>query len=182
LELGSTIKSPQILELSGIGRSEVLSKIGVDLKIDLPGVGENVQEHNAALVMVELDPKADHETFDRMLDPGYAAESLKLQYVTRSSLYLDLVPFYPCSAQGKGIHHLGWSTYAYFPLSVANPSGASAIVDKAAQAIADLKKSPLPSGLAEQLDLQLAALRDDTVPDMEILMFPGFFPSICETI
>ena len=39
----STIKSPQILELSGIGRKDVLSKIGVDVKIELPGVGENVQ-------------------------------------------------------------------------------------------------------------------------------------------
>lgn len=39
----SAIKSPHILELSGIGRPDILSKIGVDLKVDLPGVGENVQ-------------------------------------------------------------------------------------------------------------------------------------------
>lgn len=41
----SALKSPHILELSGIGREDVLEKIGVPLKIDLPGVGENVQEH-----------------------------------------------------------------------------------------------------------------------------------------
>ena len=40
-----TLKTPQILELSGIGRKEVLDKIGVPLKLNLPGVGENVQEH-----------------------------------------------------------------------------------------------------------------------------------------
>jgi choline dehydrogenase-like flavoprotein len=40
-----TIKSPQILELSGIGRKDVLDRLGVDVTIDLPGVGENVQEH-----------------------------------------------------------------------------------------------------------------------------------------
>ena len=40
-----TIKTPQLLELSGIGRKEVLQKIGVPLKIELPGVGENVQDH-----------------------------------------------------------------------------------------------------------------------------------------
>jgi choline dehydrogenase-like flavoprotein len=40
-----TIKSPQLLELSGIGRKDVLDRLGVDVKIDLPGVGENVQEH-----------------------------------------------------------------------------------------------------------------------------------------
>lgn len=39
----SAIKSPQILELSGIGRADILSKIGVKLKVELPGVGENVQ-------------------------------------------------------------------------------------------------------------------------------------------
>lgn len=40
-----TIKTPQILELSGIGGPDILKRIGVPLKIDLPGVGENVQDH-----------------------------------------------------------------------------------------------------------------------------------------
>ncbi|KAJ7849598.1 glucose-methanol-choline oxidoreductase, partial [Mycena leptocephala] len=39
------IKSPQILELSGIGRKEILENIGVECKIDLRGVGQNVQDH-----------------------------------------------------------------------------------------------------------------------------------------
>lgn len=39
------LKSPQILELSGIGRPEVLTKLGVKVKVPLDGVGENVQEH-----------------------------------------------------------------------------------------------------------------------------------------
>lgn len=41
----STFHSPQILELSGIGRRNVLDKIGVPVQVELPGVGENVQEH-----------------------------------------------------------------------------------------------------------------------------------------
>lgn len=41
----STLKSPQILELSGIGRRDVLEKIGVPVKVELPGVGENLQDH-----------------------------------------------------------------------------------------------------------------------------------------
>ena len=41
----STIKSPQILELSGIGRREILEKAGIAVKVDLRGVGENLQEH-----------------------------------------------------------------------------------------------------------------------------------------
>lgn len=35
----------QILELSGIGNKEILEKVGVKVIVDLPGVGENVQEH-----------------------------------------------------------------------------------------------------------------------------------------
>ncbi|EKM48823.1 uncharacterized protein PHACADRAFT_214643 [Phanerochaete carnosa HHB-10118-sp] len=48
------LKSPQILELSGIGRNDVLSKIGVPVKLDLPGVGENMQEHMALAMSWEL--------------------------------------------------------------------------------------------------------------------------------
>lgn len=39
----TTVKSPQILELSGIGRRDVLERIDVPVKVDLPGVGENLQ-------------------------------------------------------------------------------------------------------------------------------------------
>ncbi|KAJ7681166.1 hypothetical protein B0H17DRAFT_1138604 [Mycena rosella] len=41
----TAIKSPQILELSGIGRKEILKNIGVECKVDLRGVGQNVQNH-----------------------------------------------------------------------------------------------------------------------------------------
>ncbi|MCB1615794.1 MAG: choline dehydrogenase [Pseudomonadales bacterium] len=39
------IKSPQILQLSGVGHAEDLKKAGVVLKVELPGVGRNLQEH-----------------------------------------------------------------------------------------------------------------------------------------
>lgn len=44
LSLGS-YHSPQLLELSGIGNSEHLSKQGIETKVNLNGVGENLQEH-----------------------------------------------------------------------------------------------------------------------------------------
>tara|TARA_Y100001956_G_scaffold82783_1_gene105595 strand:- start:3778 stop:5469 length:1692 start_codon:yes stop_codon:yes gene_type:complete len=40
-----SIGSPQLLQLSGIGPKEVLSKANVELKHELPGVGENLQDH-----------------------------------------------------------------------------------------------------------------------------------------
>jgi choline dehydrogenase-like flavoprotein len=39
------VGTPQLLELSGIGDGERLSKLGVDVAQHLPGVGENLQDH-----------------------------------------------------------------------------------------------------------------------------------------
>ena len=41
----STVNSPAILERSGIGKPEVLKAAGVDVAHELPGVGENLQDH-----------------------------------------------------------------------------------------------------------------------------------------
>ena len=39
------IGSPQILQVSGVGNSEKLKKIGIEIIHDLKGVGENLQDH-----------------------------------------------------------------------------------------------------------------------------------------
>ncbi|KAG9597146.1 FAD/NAD(P)-binding domain-containing protein, partial [Aureobasidium melanogenum] len=39
------IRTPQLLELSGIGDKNVLAKAGVQSRINLPGVGNNLQDH-----------------------------------------------------------------------------------------------------------------------------------------
>ena len=41
----SSINSPRLLMLSGIGDSEELSKHGIDVVANLPGVGKNLQDH-----------------------------------------------------------------------------------------------------------------------------------------
>ena len=40
-----SVQSPQLLELSGIGSSEILKAAGIETKIDNPNVGENLQDH-----------------------------------------------------------------------------------------------------------------------------------------
>jgi choline dehydrogenase-like flavoprotein len=74
----SAIKDPQILELSGIGRREVLEKIGVEVRIDLPGVGENVQEHTMNFSTFELKNGEWGATSDDRKDPVKSAAALKL--------------------------------------------------------------------------------------------------------
>jgi choline dehydrogenase len=42
---GGAINSPQLLQLSGVGSAAELNPLGVDVVQDLPGVGENLQDH-----------------------------------------------------------------------------------------------------------------------------------------
>jgi choline dehydrogenase len=42
---GGAIASPQLLQISGVGAADHLRGIGVDVVADLPGVGENLQDH-----------------------------------------------------------------------------------------------------------------------------------------
>jgi choline dehydrogenase len=42
---GGAINTPQLLQLSGVGNPELLRGLGTDVVADLPGVGENLQDH-----------------------------------------------------------------------------------------------------------------------------------------
>jgi choline dehydrogenase len=42
---GGAINTPQLLQLSGIGNAAELQALGIDVVNDLPGVGENLQDH-----------------------------------------------------------------------------------------------------------------------------------------
>jgi choline dehydrogenase len=45
------LRSPQILMLSGIGPAEHLRDLGVEVVVDLPGVGQNLQDHPTAMAV-----------------------------------------------------------------------------------------------------------------------------------
>ncbi|MGH3256495.1 MAG: choline dehydrogenase [Streptosporangiaceae bacterium] len=42
---GGAINSPQLLQLSGVGNGAELAELGIEVVADLPGVGENLQDH-----------------------------------------------------------------------------------------------------------------------------------------
>ncbi|KAL5636474.1 hypothetical protein ACGC1H_000440 [Rhizoctonia solani] len=50
-----TFQTPQLLMLSGIGPSQQLTKLGIKTLVDLPGVGENVQDRMEATVVWKLN-------------------------------------------------------------------------------------------------------------------------------
>jgi choline dehydrogenase len=45
ISCGGAINSPKLLQLSGVGNKEELAALGIDSVHDLPGVGENLQDH-----------------------------------------------------------------------------------------------------------------------------------------
>jgi hypothetical protein len=49
------------------------------VKVDLPGVGENVQEHFLFPTTYEIRSETQLETLDLLRNPEYAAERLKFQ-------------------------------------------------------------------------------------------------------
>jgi choline dehydrogenase-like flavoprotein len=55
------LHTPQLLELSGIGDSRILSNFGIDTVVDLPGVGANYQDHlllftsQTGIILAELN-------------------------------------------------------------------------------------------------------------------------------
>ena len=49
-----TINSPQLLELSGIGQTDILFEHNIELRHELPGVGENLRDHYAPRLIWEV--------------------------------------------------------------------------------------------------------------------------------
>lgn len=71
------IGSPRLLLLSGIGPADHLSKLGIDVVLDQPQVGENLQDHLDLYCICELSGPF---SYDRYAKPWFAALA-GLQYV-----------------------------------------------------------------------------------------------------
>ena len=48
--------SPQVLQLSGIGPKKLLSGLGIETLVDLPGVGRNFQDQPAMFIQFTCKP------------------------------------------------------------------------------------------------------------------------------
>lgn len=81
-----TLKSPPILEQSGIGNTSLLRAAGIDPLIELPGVGENLQDHPRIQAAYQL--KDNYTSFDRLkYDTKYAAAQRQLYDAGKLSAY-----------------------------------------------------------------------------------------------
>ena len=74
---GGAINSPQLLQLSGIGNADELRAVGVDPVHDLPGVGENLQDHLETYVQYACKlPVSNAPAMDWIRRPRVGAEWL----------------------------------------------------------------------------------------------------------
>jgi choline dehydrogenase len=128
---GGAINSPQLLMLSGIGPAEELRAHGIELRVDAPGVGANLQDHLDVCTMQRCTQKI---TYDHTSDVAVA-----LQYYlfksgpgtsniaeaggfVRSSLAEDARPdvqfhFVPAQLDDHGRHKMrgyGYTLHACF--------------------------------------------------------------------
>lgn len=81
-----TIQSPQILELSGVGNKSILANAGLKQLVDLPSVGENLQDHIRITTAYQLRPNYTSPDILK-LNATFAAQELALWDRNVSGLY-----------------------------------------------------------------------------------------------
>jgi len=87
---GGAINSPQLLMLSGIGNAERLRALGIDPVHDLPGVGENLQDHPTVAIMAEENSGTSYALHARNL-PKMAWNVFEFLFRRRGILTTNLV-------------------------------------------------------------------------------------------
>lgn len=88
LSAGS-LQSPGLLEISGIGQKGVLDAAGISQLVELPGVGENLQDHIRVQLVWQL--KDNYTSLDKLIyNTTFAAEQLALWEDRQYSIYDEL--------------------------------------------------------------------------------------------
>ncbi|MGE5117470.1 MAG: GMC family oxidoreductase [Betaproteobacteria bacterium] len=77
-----SIQSPQLLQLSGIGPAELLRRHGIPVVRDLPGVGENLQDHLQIRLIYECSKPI---TTNDALNSWFGQAKLGLEWLFRRS-------------------------------------------------------------------------------------------------
>jgi len=88
---GGSINSPQLLQLSGVGPGELLRAHGISVVHDLPGVGENLQDHlNSRVVYRVRRPNTLNEISRSWLRQARAG--LEYALARRGALMMGAAP------------------------------------------------------------------------------------------
>jgi len=85
---GGAVNSPQLLQLSGVGPGELLREHGVPVVHDLPGVGENLQDHYVMGVRYRLKPGVVSVN-ELTRGPRFIGEAMKFLFQRKGLLTLS---------------------------------------------------------------------------------------------
>ena len=148
LSAGS-IQSPGLLELSGVGRQSVLGAAGVSQIMDLPGVGENLQDHIRIQASFQL--KDNYTSFDILRhNATFANEQMELWRASQYSMY---------DYTASGYTFMNWDQAVGVNASANLGSLAQSVVGTSASVV-DQKR--------------LSYLSNRAVPQLEVIFSDGY--------
>ena len=84
-----SINSPKILELSGVGRPDLLGDLGIEVLHESPGVGENLQDHLQIRTVYRVEGA---KTLNTMLNNPLGKVRVALQYALTQSGPMSMAP------------------------------------------------------------------------------------------
>ncbi|MDR6213317.1 choline dehydrogenase [Paracidovorax wautersii] len=83
------VNSPQLLQLSGIGPADLLRRHGIDMQVDLPGVGANLQDH----LQIRAVYKVNHvPTLNVLAGSWLGKAKIGLEYLLKRSGPMSMAP------------------------------------------------------------------------------------------
>ena len=135
---GGAIASPQILQRSGVGPGALLKKLGVTLVQELPGVGQNLQDHLEMYLQFEcLKPVSLYPALKWWNQPAIGAEWLFLGSGIGASNQFEAGGFIRSSDEFE------WPNIQFHFLPVAiNYNGSNAVNEHGFQAHVGSMRSP----------------------------------------
>ncbi|MEM5582943.1 GMC family oxidoreductase N-terminal domain-containing protein [Roseibium sp. AS2] len=83
------VNSPQILQLSGIGPADLLKSHGIDVVLDAPGVGDNLQDHLQIRAVYKV---TGTRTLNTLANSLTGKAKIGLEYVLRRSGPMSMAP------------------------------------------------------------------------------------------
>ncbi|WP_151632341.1 GMC family oxidoreductase [Noviherbaspirillum aerium] len=89
ISTAGAVGSPQILQLSGIGPGEFLQRHGIPVVKDLPGVGENLQDHLQLRMIFRI---RGAKTLNMMANNWFGKMRIGMQYVMSRSGPMSMAP------------------------------------------------------------------------------------------
>jgi choline dehydrogenase len=84
-----SIGSPQILQLSGVGPAPLLRELGIDVVHDLPGVGENLQDHLQIRAVFKVDGVT---TLNTLANSWWGKLKIGMEYALKRSGPMSMAP------------------------------------------------------------------------------------------